>query len=164
MRFLAVLALSGCAVRTTTATPSELAAHGPVFVSTGRAELVRTRGNVVVSADERVDVRLRDGDLQRSATLTVRELVEGCTAEGADQGCLARKAVEEPVLRHRERKVDGERAAILVGVGAMGGVVGYCMAECQGDGDLERGAKYTVGFVGGMLALGFLLMMVGGHD
>ena len=156
--------LAGCMVKTTTATPSELAVHGPTFTQDGRAELLRSDGNVTISADERVTVRVQDGDLQHIETMTVRELVRGCNSEGADDGCLARRVVSEPVLKHRVRTFDSDAAAKLVGISAMGGLVGYCAAECQGDGDLQRGLLYTGGFIGGTLALGFLLMALGGHD
>ncbi|HEY5927586.1 MAG TPA: hypothetical protein VIV11_38140 [Kofleriaceae bacterium] len=165
MRGVAIVLLAGCAVRTTTATPSQLAAHAPAFTQDGHAELVRSTGNVRVSAEEQVTVRLQEGDgLQRTATMTVRELVDGCNLDGPDQGCLARRAVEEPVLRHRERRVDDDRVVKLVGFSAIGGLVGYCAAECQGDGDLERGFAYTAGFIGGTLLLGFVAIMIGGRD
>jgi hypothetical protein len=156
--------LAGCAVRTTTARPSELAAHAQTFAAAGRAELIRSTGNVVISADERVEVRIREGDLQRSATMTVRELVEGCKLDGPDPGCLARQAIDEPVLRHRERKLDSSSATKVVGFGAIGGLIGYCAAECQDDGSLQRGFGYTAAFVGGFVVLSLVAAMLGGND
>src|SRR5438105_6227756 len=124
MRLALALVLAGCAVHMTTATPSELAAHGPAFTQQGYAELVRNDGNVRVAADEPVTVHLQEGEgLQRTATITVGELVAGCVNDGPDRGCLARRSVEEPVLHHRERHVDGDRVAKLVGVSAIGGIV-----------------------------------------
>src|SRR5690349_21399147 len=128
MRHALLIVLAGCAVRVTTANPSELATHAPAFAQTGHAELLRRDGNVTVSADERVTVRIQEDEgLQRTETLTVRELVAGCNAVGPDTGCLARRVIDEPVLHHRERHVDETRTATLVGLGAMGGVIGYCM-------------------------------------
>jgi len=160
---LAVLLLAGCTVKTTVATPSELAVHGPAFTEHGEAELLRSDGNVRVSARERVTVRVRDGDLQHIETMTVAELVAGCHSEGADDGCLARRVVNEPVLRHREQHVDGDRVAKIVGFSAIGGMVGYCFAECQGDGDLGRGFAYVGIAFGGTAVLLLLVSMLGGN-
>jgi hypothetical protein len=163
---LAVLALvAGCGVRTTTATPSELAAHSRAFTQQGRAELIRSDGNVTVSADEQVTVRLEEGDgLQRTTTMTVRELVAGCNLDGPDEGCLARRAVSEQVLKHKERNFDGDNVAKLVGFSAIGGVIGFCAAECQDEGSIQRGFAYTALFVGGFAALFVITSMLGGRD
>jgi hypothetical protein len=165
MRGAALVLLAGCAVRTTTATPSELAVHGPTFIQQGHADLARGSGHVRVSADERVVARIREGDgLERTATITVREFVEGCNLDGPDTGCLARRAVEEPVLRHRERGFDGDRMAKLVGFSAIAGVVGYCASECQDDGSIARGFAYAGAAVGGTIALFAIAVMLGGRD
>jgi hypothetical protein len=165
MRLVVLVLVAGCAVRTTTATPSELAAHANAFTQQGRAELIRGSGNVVVSADETVTVRLEEGDgLQRTATLTVRELVAGCKLDGADEGCLARRAISEPVLKHRERQFDDDQVAKLVGFSAIGGVIGFCAAECQDEGSIARGFAYTAAFVGGFALLFLGAVMLGGHD
>ena len=165
MHLAPVVMLAGCAVHMTTAAPSELAAHAPAFAQQGYADLVRRDGNVRVSADERVTVHIEEGEgLQRIATMTVKELVAGCVVDGPDQGCLARRSVEEPVLHHRERHFDGDRLAQLVGISAIAGIVGYCAAACQNNDALGRGFAYAGGFIGGTFVLLVLASYLGGHD
>ena len=156
----ALLLLAACATRATTANPSELAVHARAFVHDGRAELIRDNGNVTVDAATRVDVRVREGDLQRTATVTVRELVTGCERPGAGATCLAHRTVEEPLLVHRERRFDSSRTATLAGVAGIGGIVAFCAAECR-SGGLERGFLYSGAVVGGIVVLGVLMMFLG---
>lgn len=117
---------------------------------------------VRVSAAQQVDVRIQEGDgLQRPATVPIRELVAGCVGDVASPQCLATKAIDNPIVVRRDREVDGGRAATAVGIAGLGGVIGFCIASCQGD-DLERGLAYGGGAVLGLFVLAAALFSLGG--
>lgn len=147
---------SGCATVRTTVTPFELAREARPLVRDGRAEVAGLQGTVRVSADEVVQIRVRDGQLERPARVTVRELVAGCVDDLHAPGCLATQIEDAPVIERRRVRFSRERAATAITIGLVGSTVGACFALCEGDSDLGKGAAIT----GGVIAAGGLLFLL----
>lgn len=164
---LAVLVLlAACTRQTAVVWPAELASHAPELVEHGEATVYGTdSAKLRVSADEVIDVSLADGDTQRPARLTVRELVSGCVADVGAPGCLARQAtVERPITLRRPYRFSGTRLATGLTFAVIGGAVGTCVVACQGGAELRKDLAYGgIGVIGGVGLL-VLLMMLGGHD
>ena len=158
---VAAVAGSACATTRAAVTPIEIAQQARPLVQEGRAEVTGAGGVVRVSADEVVDVRVREGDLERPMRVSVRELVGGCVEGVTSPGCLAAQTVDLPALERRRVRFDGTRAATAIGFGLIGGGLGLCMAACDGDADLEKGMALTGGVAVGAAALFLLVVMVG---
>lgn len=162
---LAVLAgAAACSTQHTALTPVDLARQAGPLLAEGSAEVAGAGGSVRVSADELVDVRVREGELERPVRLTVRELVAGCAGGLGAPGCLAARAAVEPALERRQLRFDRERTATALGLGLIGGAVGLCLVACAGDADADvgRGVVITGGVALGAVAL-FLLAASLGH-
>ncbi len=153
------LLLTGCIVHRRTVMPIDLAREAKQVVATGKATVLVKEGMVEVSADELVFVRLRDdGGTERPVELTVRALVEGCVESLDAPGCKAgRSAEDQPALKKQRYELSGSKVATTLTFAAIGGGVGYCVAECAGSGGLERGVKY-VG-IGAAVVIGSLLLL-----
>jgi hypothetical protein len=160
---LCLLLVTGCVVHRRTVMPVDLARESKAFVDTGKATVLAKEGMVEVSADELVFVHLReDGGTERPVELTVRALVEGCV-DGLDAaGCKAGRASDDqPALDKKRYEFSGSKLATTLTFAAIGGGVGYCVAECAGSGGLESGAKY-VGIGAAVVVGSFLLFALAG--
>ncbi len=155
---LCLLLATGCVVRSRTVMPVDLAREATSLVANGKATVLAKEGMVEVDADELVFVHLReDGGTERPVELTVRALVEGCVDGLAAPGCKAgRSAEDQPALKNKRYEFSGSKLATTLTFAAIGGGVGYCVAECAGSGGLERGAKY-IG-IGAAVVVGSLLL------
>ena len=160
---IAAVAVSACATTRTAVTPIDLAQQAGPLLQDGRADVTGIRGTVRVSADEVVEVRVREGDLERPVRVSVRDLVRGCVEGVTSPGCLAGQSVDAPVLERRRIRFDRGRASTAIGFGLIGGVIGVCLAACDGDADLGKGAAVTGGVALGAAALFLLVVIVGGR-
>lgn len=165
MRSLAVvvsLLAIACTTQRTTATPVDLTRHAAELVRDGRAEVTTETGVLDVDANELVTVRIADGALQQTTTLTVRALVEGCVGSVGSPGCLASRTpdADAPTIRRTHWSFSPRRAATAATFGLIGGGIGYCLATCNDNGDFAKGATYVI--VAGVVFVGVyvLAMMV----
>lgn len=158
---IAVFAASACVTTHNAVTPLELAQQARPLVQEGRAEVTGVHGVLRVSADEEVNVRIREGDLQRSMRVSVRELVGGCVDDVTSPGCLAAQAVNEPALERPRIQLDRARAETAISFGLMAGAIGTCMVACRGGLDVEKGVAVGGGVVLGVAALFLLVAAVG---
>lgn len=160
---LCLLLATGCVVHSRTVMPIDLAREAKQVVATGKATVLAKEGLVEVSADELVFVHLReDGGTERPVQLTVRALVEGCV-DGLDApGCKAgRSADDQPALKKKRYEFSVSKLATTLTFAAIGGGVGYCVAECAGGAGLERGVAY-VGIGAAVVVGTFLLFALAG--
>ena len=161
---LCLLLATGCVVHSRTVMPIDLGREAKQVVDTGKATVLAKEGMVEVSADELVFVHRRedDGGTERPVTLTVRALVEGCVAGLDAPGCKAgRAADDQPALKKKRYEFSGSKLATTLTFAAIGGGVGYCVAECAGSGGLERGATY-IGIGAAVVVGSFLLFAIAG--
>jgi hypothetical protein len=142
--------------------PLELGQHARELVTTGTANVGPYGSQVHVEASERIDVRLAEGNTQRPARLTVGELVQGCVDDIQAPSCLAQQAGNDLTLLRRERHLDRGKLETAIGFGLIGGAIGACMAECQGDADLDKGLAYSGGAFLAFAAAFLLVAAVGG--
>jgi len=162
---VATIALTGCATRTIVVAPAELARNATELSRDQRAVVYTLDGKPAeIRASERVAVSLRDGDVQKPVTLTVGELVAGCERDAALPNCAAARIVGDKATVRRERSVDGDLIAKGVGFAAIGGLSGYCLAECQDQSSVPRAFGYAALGVAGFAALFFVAITLGGHD
>ncbi|HWO24687.1 MAG TPA: hypothetical protein VNO30_38355 [Kofleriaceae bacterium] len=159
---VAAIAASACMTTRATVTPFDIAQQARPLMQDGSAVVTSPTSAIRVSADEVVTIRIREGDLERTLQVTVRELVAGCVDDAAAPGCLAAQAVAEPALERRQIRFDRARAETAGSFGLMFGAVGVCLAACGDTSSLERGAAIAGG---GVLALAALFLLVGslGH-
>jgi hypothetical protein len=157
-----VIAASACVTARTTVTPFDIAQQARPLMQDGSAVVTGPSGAVRVSAGEVANIRIREGDLERTMQVSVRELVAGCVDDVASPGCLAAQALPEPAIERKQIKLDRARAETAISFGLMFGAVGVCLAACGDTSSLERGAAIAGG---GVLALAALFLLVGslGH-
>jgi hypothetical protein len=158
---IAAIAASACVTAHPAVTPLDLAQQARPLVQEGRAEVTGTRGTLQVSADEVVNVRIREGDLERPTQLSVRDLVRGCVDDVTSPGCLAAHAVDEPALERPRIQLDRARAETAISFGLMAGAIGTCMVACRGGLDVEKGVEVAGGVVLGVAALFLLVAALG---
>lgn len=155
-----VVGAGACATTRAAVTPIEMAQQAGPIVREGGAEVTGARGVVRVAADEVVEVRAREGDLERPIRVTVRELVGGCVGGVEAPGCLAARVVDEPAVERRRLRFDRERTGTAIGFGLIGGAIGLCLAACGGDPDVGKGLALTGGIAVGAAALFLLAVAV----
>jgi hypothetical protein len=162
---VAIIALAGCATRTIVVAPAELARNATALSRDRRVVIYALDGKPAeVRANERVDGFLRDGEIQRPVTMTVGELVAGCEAGSASPGCAAERMVGDRAKLRRERSVDGDAVAKVVGFGAIGGLAGYCLAACQDESSVPRAFGYAALGIAGFTLLFLGAVALGGRD
>lgn len=161
---LVAVTLTGCATRTVVIAPGIVALSATQLRENGRATVYSMDGNEAEIHDhDRVDVHVRDGDLQTARTLTLGEMATGCETEPRG-ACLAERVVDQRLVVHHVRSVDKDLVAQGVGFLAIGALTGYCLAECQDDGSVARAYGYTGVAVAAAALLFVLLATLGGHD
>jgi hypothetical protein len=158
---LATTTAAGCVTTTRTAKPLQVANHAAAIVRDGRAEVHTQSGPLAVSASEVVHVRLRDPDgVERPVRLTIGELVAGCVEDTLAPGCLAARAIDDPMVLRRKTRVSSGKVASLIALGVTGSALGYCAVACD-SGD-EDGFRNGALVAGGVVALGaFVFLTVG---
>jgi hypothetical protein len=159
---LVAIAAGACATTRTTVTPIEIAQEAAPILRDGSAEVIGLKGKVRVSASDMVDIHVREGDLERPMRVSVRALVEKCIGGVQTPGCLAGQAVDEPALERHRVAVDRPFVTSAIGIGLLGGTLGFCLATCRDDVDVGKGLAVGGGIVLGVAAL-FVLLAVAGH-
>jgi hypothetical protein len=129
----------------------------------GRARIYADDGDVItIHAKDRVDVHVRDGDLQVPRSLTLGDIASGCEQPNGD--CLALRVVEQRLVVRHDHHLDEDVVAKGVGFLAVGALIGYCLAECQDEGSVGRALGYTGAAIAGTTLLFLLAVAAGGHD
>jgi hypothetical protein len=156
---IAVIAASACTTTYAKVTPIDIAQQARPLVQEGSAVVTGLGGTLRVSASDIANIRVRDGALERSMQVSVRELVAGCVDGGAAApGCLAGQVVNEPAIERPRVRFDRARAGTAISFGLMGGAIVACLATCGDTSSLEKGA---VAAGGGLLAIAALFLLVG---
>lgn len=147
---------------TTPVAPQSLVPHARQLVTEGEVTLTGVDGEeLVLDADKVVEVHVQDvdGETQRPMRLSIRDLVAGCVDDPQATTCLAVRVRTEPGIEYRQLRFDKERAASLIGVGLIGGALGYAIAVAGDDADIAKVGYVGIGFVAamGLLVVGFAL-------
>lgn len=166
MRGIVALALAGCATRTVVVAPGVVANSAVELRSSGRAVVYSMDGKeTTIHSDDRVDVFVRYGDnLQKATSLTLGEMAASCDTERKGS-CLAERVVDQRLVVRHEHSVDSDLVAKGVGLVAIGGLTGYCLAACQdGDASVGKAFGYTGAVIAGTALLFVLAVALGGRD
>jgi hypothetical protein len=161
-----VVALAGCATRTVVVAPGVVANSASELRDHGRAVVYAMDGKQAeIHTKDRVDVYVREGaDLQKPYSLTLGEIAAGCESGQNKGSCIVERVVDQRLVVRHEHHVDSDLVAKGVGLLAIGGLTGYCLAECQDEGSVGRAFGYTAAVVGGTALLFVLAVALGGRD
>lgn len=165
MRRIAVLvAVAGCATRTVQVAPGVIAGGAPDLHTYGHAKVYAEDGKVTeIHAKDSVEVHVRqEGELQIPMKLTLGEMAAGCEVDHGD--CIAWRVVDQRVVVAHDHHLDSDRVAKAVGFGAVGGLIGFCLSECQDEGSVGRAIGYTAIGIGAFGLLVIAAIALGGHD
>lgn len=156
MRWVVVaVLLAGCATRTIVVAPGMVSAHAQELERDGKATIYTMDGSRAdIHAKDKVEVYVDDAGVQRRQKATLGELAAGCET---DATCLAQRVVDQKLTIRHEHHVDEDRIAKAVGFLAIGGLIGYCLAECQDESTVPRALLITGAAVG---AAGLLLLLM----
>ena len=160
------MALAGCATRTVVVAPGVVANSARELRDRGRAVVYAMDGKEAeIHAKDRVDVFVREGgDLQKPYSLTLGQIAAGCESGQNTGSCMVERVVDQRLIVRHEHHLDSDVVAKGVGFLAIGGLTGYCLAECQDEGSVGRAFGYTAAVIGGTALLFVLAVALGGHD
>jgi hypothetical protein len=157
MRWVVVaVLLAGCATRTIVVAPGMVSGHAAELKRDGKATIYTMGSRADIHAKDKVEVYVDDGGVQRRQRATLGELAAGCE-DAASPSCIAQRVVDQRVTVRHEHHVDEDRIAKAVGFLAVGGLIGYCLAECQDESTVPRALGITAAAVG---AAGLLLLLM----
>jgi len=162
-RVLVLLAVSGCATRTVRVAPGVIAVGASDLNTYGHAKVYAQDGQVAtIHAKDSVEVLVRqEGDLQIPMKLTLGEMAEGCELGNE---CIANRVVDQRIVIKHDHYLDEDVVAKGIGFMAVGGLIGFCLAECQDEGSVGRAVGYTAAVIGGTALLFVLAVAAGGRD
>lgn len=163
MRWIVLAALvAGCATRTIVVAPGMVSAHAEELKRDGKATIYTMDGKRAdIHGKDKVEVYVHDDGVQHLRKVTLGELAAGCEDVSAPN-CIAQRVVDQRLTIRHEHHLDEDRIAKAVGFLAVGGLIGYCLAECQDDSTVPRALGITAAAVAGAGLL-LLIMANTGH-